>query len=492
MTLPSDLQASRAQSKSGLMSWLQCPKRYWLEGQDLDVPIENAPRLKAGLAVGAVARTVYRQTGGAAVAFEHPVGDDELLVRVDIARTDGADWHLIEVKDAGSVKPHHLIDVAIQAAAADRAGRPPSKVVIAHLDTSWTYPGGEDYAGLFKEVDVTRQIAQARSSVDVWLERAQATRLQPETPERATGAHCQDPHPCAYHARCRAAEPLIDRPIEWLPGRLLKAAIALRDAGARSMDELPDDTLSAHQRRVKASTVAGGAVFDQQGAADDLTTAIFPLQFLDFETANPAVPIWAGARPYAQTPFQFSLHKLTASGGLDHIEFLYTDGADDPSRAFAQALIAAVDPSGSVVVYNAGFERARMRELAFRYPDLAAQLDDIIDRLFDLQPIAKARFYHPSQQGSWSIKAVLPALVPELRYDRLEGVQDGGAAILAYLEMIAPECDPEIRGRRALELRRYCRLDTLAMVGIWARFMGDDNLLKQVVRASGADLAADA
>ena len=98
---------------------------------------------------------------------------------------------------------------------------------------------------------------------------------------------------------------------------------------------------------------------------------------------------------------------------------------------------------GPVFVYNAGFERngdARISPHAS--PNSRPALEAIIDRVVDLLPIARNRYYHPSQQGSWSIKAVLPAAIPELSYDQLEGVQDGAMAVSAFMEAIAPATRP--------------------------------------------------
>src|SRR5665811_759468 len=94
-------------------------------------------------------------------------------------------------------------------------------------------------------------------------------------------------------------------------------------------------------------------------------------------------------------------------------------------------------------VYNAAFEMSRMSELATRYPHLSAALLAINARVVDLLPVARERYYHPSQQGSWSIKKVLPAVVPELRYDALGGVQDGSMAMDAFLEAIHPDTSTE-------------------------------------------------
>jgi hypothetical protein len=138
----------------------------------------------------------------------------------------------------------------------------------------------------------------------------------------------------------------------------------------------------------------------------------------------------------------------------------------------AKALIAACGDAGPVFVYNGAFERTRISELAERYPDLAEALLAINARVVDLLPIARNRYYHPSQCGSWSIKAVLPAAVPELSYDALEGVQDGGSDMEAFCEAIHPDTTAERKSKIERQLIAYCRLDTFGMVRLWQFFDG--------------------
>ena len=127
---------------------------------------------------------------------------------------------------------------------------------------------------------------------------------------------------------------------------------------------------------------------------------------------------------------------------------------------------------GPVFAYNAGFECRVMRELAARFPEYAPALESIIARVADLLPIARNRYYHPSQHGSWSIKAVLPAAIPELSYSQLDGVQDGGMAVSAFMEAIAPATPPERKAEIEGQLVAYCELDTFAMVRLWQFFSG--------------------
>jgi len=494
-------------TKSQLMSWRQCPKRLWLETHGDPAPPTDSSKLQRGETVGRMARVVFgdgdavtidRRSAGRRSAldqtatemaslgrtlFEAAFGDDDLAAYADVVRPAADGWELLEVKDAGSVKTHHLDDVAIQAAAAQRSGFAPKRICITHVDTDWTYPGGDDYRGLFAIAEVTDDVGALVASVGDWVAEAKATIALPTAPARPTGPHCDTPYPCAFYEACAAQDPTATHPIQWLPGALSKAAKELVEAGAREMEDLPDEVLNETQSRVKAQTLAGVARFDEAEAAADVADWTAPLHFLDFETANPVVPLWAGTRPYAQIPFQFSLHLLEADGTLAHTECLLTDG-NDPSRRFAEALIAACRSEGAVVVYNAGFERGRIKDLAQRYEALAPQLEAIAARLVDLQPVAKARYYHPDQRGSWSIKKVLPCLVPELRYDLLDGVKEGGMAIEAYLKLIHPNCSPERKATLEAQLRRYCHLDTLAMVALWARFAANRAVLSAALNAA--------
>jgi hypothetical protein len=94
-----------------------------------------------------------------------------------------------------------------------------------------------------------------------------------------------------------------------------------------------------------------------------------------------------------------------------------------------------------------------------------------ICQLVDLRPIAEKFYYHPSQQGSWSIKEVLPAITGH-GYDELEGIKDGGMAMEAYVEAIDPQTTAKRKERIERELKAYCALDTEAMMRVWEVFGG--------------------
>ena len=490
----------RTLSKSKLLAFRQCPKRLWLEihqpGACEDSGATQATRA-AGHQVGDVARQIYDPQRRGQLIDPQAEGFDAAFARTQALlrsaqpifeagfRAEGAlafadvllpvgkkKWRMVEVKSSTSVKDYHRDDAAVQSFLARASGVPLHSIALARIDSSWAYPGNGDYQGLLVEEDLTEEAFARADEVRGWIANAHAIAARKRAPRTTTGDQCWEPYECGFIAHCQSQEPQAEHPVHWLPrpGGALKAHI--EEQGTRDLCDVPDDLLNATQQRVKAATLSGQTYFDQHAAAQALAHHKLPGYFIDFETIQFAVPIWKGTRPYQQIPFQFSVHRLGRTGRATHQAFLDLSGGN-PARAFAQALIAACGERGPVFVYNAAFETTRIRELAERYPRLAPALQAINARVVDLLPVARQHYYHPRQQGSWSIKAVLPALCPNLRYDDLDGVQDGGAAQQAYLEAIAPATSAARKAELERQLLAYCRLDTWAMVRLWAAFTGN-------------------
>ncbi len=133
--------------------------------------------------------------------------------------------------------------------------------------------------------------------------------------------------------------------------------------------------------------------------------------------------------------------------------------------ALAEKMIKILGDSGPVLMWTI-YEEGVIKGLIEMFPDLDEPLQKIIDRLFDLHPVVKAHYYHPNMLGSWSIKAVLPAMVPHMNYANLEGIHEGMAASDGYLEAINRETDLVRKHELEEQLLRYCKFDTEAMVEI--------------------------
>jgi hypothetical protein len=467
------------------MSSLQCPKRVHLEINQPDLA-EISPRTQAafdiGHAVGDIAVGVYGQ--GEGVYFEYDAGLDVaqartrelmdlavrtplfeatlehggVLVREDVLLPEGDSWRIVEVKASTKKKAEHVQDCAIQAWVHRGAGYPLASIALAHMDNQWVYPGDSEYSGMLTEVDLTEEVHELLPAVPGWVERAQQAAEGP-LPDTPVGQHCFSPYECPFFKHCWPTD--AEYPVHGLKGsRQLLGELVM--AGYRDIREVPVEALrSENHLRIHRVTKSGRAEI-LPGAGEFVRALPYPRYYLDFETIGPAIPVWAGTRPYETLPFQWSIHVEEAPGEIRHAEFLDVSGKP-PMRALAEQMIADLGSAGPVLMYTA-YEKGVIRGLAERFPDLAAPLEAIVERLVDLYPVTKANYYHPDMLGSWSIKAVLPTIAPDMDYAMLEGVAEGTEASNAYLEAIHPDTGADRKEQIRRELLEYCAHDTLAMV----------------------------
>jgi predicted RecB family nuclease len=124
--------------------------------------------------------------------------------------------------------------------------------------------------------------------------------------------------------------------------------------------------------------------------------------------------------------------------------------------------VADLDTAGSVTHYTP-YERTQLRALARAVPECAAEIEAIIDRLFDLEPVIRQNMRHPRAAGRSSIKAVLPAWCPDCSYEGLE-IADGQTASVRCLRVLTGVADAGEAEATYAALREYCGLDTWAMV----------------------------
>ena len=476
-------------SKSKFVAGCQCVKRlYWQV---------HEPRLRAepdaadqaimqqGLEVGMLARQLF--PGGVEVRsdrgldeairatrelvanpavsaiFEGVFQHDGVLVKVDILqrRGDGR-WRLIEVKSSTSVKEEHLDDVAIQYRVLSRCGLDVGSACLAHVNRSFVFRGGiVDPWRFFRVRNVTRQVEKLQPKLIFQL-RSQFTVLSmPKAPDIAPGRHCNDPVTCEFFDRCNP--PLPDDHVGYLPRIHASAVEELEEIGVQSIHDIPAEfELTEIQRRAADCVRTGEPWYDGEALKAELATLSYPISYLDFESINPAIPSFGGMRPYQQVVFEFSVHWQKELGAEpEHCEFLAMD-ASDPRRDLIESLCAALGENGSIVVYNAGFESQRLSELAVWLPEFADRIKKIQARLWDLLPVIRNHVYHPAFAGSYSLKSVLPALVPEMSYAAM-AVANGQDAGLAWQSLVhgGLDCDGCDRIRKAL--LDYCGQDTLAL-----------------------------
>lgn len=475
-------------SKSKYVSGLQCLKRVYLAVHHPQWATPPDAGLQAildmGNEIGDLARR--RFPGGVLVAaghrqreaalaqtaellddptvpaiFEGAFVHDGVLVRVDVLERVSArpgeapSWRLIEVKSSTKIKDVHLDDLAIQSHVLLGAGLSLSSVCLMHMNTGYMYEQGEiDLAQLFRLQEVTETITARRSQVPEQLAVMKSVLLQSAPPAIEPGPHCRSPYECQFWNHCTA-----DKPARWiyhLPGST-RSLDQLVEQGITLIDEIPEDTsLSLAQRRVKENTEWVSAKL-----ATVLRSVEYPVHHVDFETVMLAVPRFAFTRPYQAIPVQWSNHIEQASGELMHHEFLH-DAAGEPRKRWAEALIESLGEHGSICIYSS-YERAIMEQVGETFPEYRSAFKQIMKRLWDLFPVIRDHYYHPAFQGSFSIKSVLPAVVPSMGYDDLT-IREGGQAASEYYRMIFVETDWIEQAAIKEALLRYCARDTMAMV----------------------------
>jgi predicted RecB family nuclease len=328
-----------------------------------------------------------------------------------------------------------------------------------HLNREYVYAGGEhDLEQLFVLQDLTERVRALQSDVERELESMRASLHGDTAPQVAVGPHCEEPYTCSFYEHCH--EGLPEDPFAALPRVTRKLRARLESAGIATLDELELDFrgLSLLQRRALEALRTGKRVVDS-AACEALTAVQFPVHFVDFEAFSPAIPLYAGTRPYEVIPFQWSDHELRENG-LIHREFLH-DGEGDPRREFAERLLEVTNGAKSVIVYS-NFENQCLADLQTALPDLSEPLGDLRSRLFDLLPVIRRHVYDGAFGGSFSIKAVLPALVPHMGYDDLQ-IAEGSLASVAFSEIVSGGISLERRSELRNNLLAYCKRDTEAM-----------------------------
>jgi predicted RecB family nuclease len=397
-------------------------------------------------------------------AFEHR----DVFVRVDILqRRRDQRWRLIEVKSTTEVKDHHLADVAIQHRVVSRSGVDLAASCLAHVNRAYAYEGGPiDVDRFFKIVNLTRQVEKLQPEITAQLRSEFRVLAMAESPNIAAGRQCSDPFTCEFFDHCNP--PLPEDHILRLPRIHANTVAKLVAQGVQSILDIPEDyPLSARLRHACTAVQIGKPWYGPE-LNDELGRLKYPLYFADFETVNPAIPRFAGMRPYDQIPFQWSVHVQRQPGTApEHFEFLATDRSD-PRRAFISALCDGLGDFGSIVVYSQQFESQRLSDLASWLPEFSTRISNIQRRFWDLLPIVRDHVYHPEFAGSYSLKSVLPALVPEMSYAGLE-VADGQAAGLAWQSLIDGSCGEAEGQKKRKALLDYCEQDTLAMLRIVER-----------------------
>jgi hypothetical protein len=481
-------------SKSDFLKYQLCPSYLWLWKYKKDVvPVDESEYIKRRKEQGDEVEKCARQLFPEAVLVEtkgtQAKQDTERLV-ADGTKTifqatvftdtglfamadgidydeDSATWTLLEIKSTNSVHKEHIHDVAFQKVAFEEAGYKIGRTGVIFLNKEYRRKSKVLAADFLAREDITDRVEAILPTI---REQAYDALKSITNMTEPKGCSCRLKSRSNHCPTFQLLNPDIPAysvfDITRIRGKKLEALV---DSDIFDVSNVPDDMkLSAPQKNQVDAAKSGNTTIDKAAIARTLNELTFPLYFLDYETVSTAVPLYADCKPYQQIPFQYSLHVLRSPGNeLEHYEYLSEDATTLPARELLETMERLLDDDGSVIVWHKSFEMGRNREMGETYPEYAAFMKSVNDRVFDLKEIfSKQYFIHPDFKGSNSIKDVLPVLVPELSYKEL-GIQNGQIAPIRWYDAVTRAVG-ETEARKIFDdLIKYCCLDTLAMVKIY-------------------------
>lgn len=483
---------NRTLSKSQFLRGLQCHKSLWLHRYKPELRAEPDESQQAAFDVGKVVGILARELfpggtavefegtsleekirltrelieGGAKTIYEATFSYDDVLVMVDILRKGRKGWEIYEVKSSTEVKDVHVSDVAVQYYVLAGSGLNLSKAALVYLNNKYVRQGDLDVNELFTVSDLTDVVTENQGVVKKGLKKMRSL-LKGDSPEIDIGLHCSTPYECDFTAHCW--EHIPECSVFDLSRLRTDKKFELYYNGVIRFKDIPNDyPLNSGQKMQVDAHLTGMVFIDKKEIREFLDTLGYPLYFLDFETFQPAIPMFEGTSPYEKIPFQYSLHYLEREGGkLKHTEFLGKEGTD-LMEELVKRLTSDIPSKACVLTYNMAFEKGVIKGLAERFPAYSKKLMNIHDNIRDLMtPFQKKHWYTKEMRGSYSIKYVLPALVPDLGYEGMD-ISNGDEAMSAYSTLHLIKDRKEVaRIRKAL--LEYCRLDTYGMVKLLER-----------------------
>ena len=385
----------------------------------------------------------------------------DLYSRVDVLfPTENGAWELVEVKSSTEVKPEYLPEVAFQRYCAQKVGLSVVKCSVIHVNNQYVRQGEINTRELLITEDVTELARGAALGLDETIKGILSVMGLSECPKSEISPRCYDPHDCPFAEECHSFLPK-NNVLTLVRGK--KTGYGLLTQGIQCIKDIPDTTkLTANQKIQRASILNDSPHIDRESIRAFLGELKYPLAYFDFETINPVIPLYDGMKPYQRIPFQFSLDVVPGEGARpQHFSFL-AKTPDDPRPGLLAEMKKRMPDQGSVVVYNKTFEDGVLKELGAAFPDREGWLTGVRSRLLDLlEPFRKFHYYHPDQEGSASIKHVLPVLTGK-GYEDMEIAAGDVASVLYWNVTHRPAADAE-RQKVYADLEKYCGLDTDGM-----------------------------
>ncbi len=477
-------------SKSTFIRGMQCTKSLYLNKHHPELKDKISPELqeifRRGTNVGLLARDLfpggidaspkepgnYRQSvlytqellsDNAPVIYEAAFQHEGVLCLIDILVNENGKWKAYEVKSSKRITKTYIMDASLQYHVITGTGLILDDIFIVYMNNKYVRKGELDLHSLFTARSVYKKVNKNQELTLFNINRLKSILISNEIPDVDIGGHCSKPYDCDFKGYCWKHIP--ENSVFDLANMGYKA-YEMYDKDIVKIEDIPDDYPLSYSQKLQVKCFKNNKIHINKGKISSfLKTISYPLYFLDFESFMPAVPFFDNTQPYQHIPFQYSLHhREQKNGDLFHYEYLAVPGVD-PRREFIEQLLANTQKPGDFLVYNKTFEITRLREIAQDFPEYAEDIEALILRIVDLMiPFQKKFYYSPNMNGRYSIKFVLPALVPGLSYDNM--VIGNGRTAMEAFEALQHNDDKQSIKEIRHALLEYCKLDTLALVKI--------------------------
>jgi hypothetical protein len=473
-------------TKSAFLHGLVCNRFFWIYQNDRDrlpAPDEQQQAIfDQGHQIGDLAKLLYpggieidwgsgHEAGIAQTAtvlperkpiFEAGFQSGKLHARADVLNpSTGGKWDLIEVKSSSKVKEEHLPDLAFQRHLYEEAGVRINRCFLMHVDMSYVRRGKINEKRLFDCEDVTADIEPLKKEVTTEIKRQLSVMAKTKEPSPVMCPECQAG--CPLYAECWPFMPEHSVFSLYSSGQ---KAYDLMNRNILAIEDIPADYPLTQKQSIQVACARSGKCRVEPGAiAAFLKSLRYPLYFLDFETFMMGVPPYDELSPYEPVPFQYSLHVTKSRASrAEHYSYL-SDGKTDPRPEVLDGLKKQLGKSGSIVAYNAAFEKRVLNICAKHFQGFRPWVGSLMPRFVDLLvPFREFNYYHPEQNGSASLKVVLPALTGR-SYQGLE-IADGEVASLRFRDMAFGNLPASEKSKIRTDLETYCHQDTEGMIKI--------------------------
>lgn len=396
---------------------------------------------------------------GSKTIYEAAFMYDNAFIKADIINNTSEGWDIYEVKSSTTIEKHYIDDLAFQYYVISKTGLPISRAFLVYINNTYVRQGAVDPKHLFVIADLTSKVQEKQKQLAEQIT-LMKTMLNGAIPPMDIGEYCTSPYECDFKGYCWRHVP--EESVFNIRGKGFNKFELYRN-GVIHFKDVPEAELSWHQRLQVKGALNKQNHINREGIAAFLDTLWFPLYFIDFETFDCPIPVFDNSRPYQKIPFQYSIHAFSHMNAPMRHEAFIAQPLVDPREEIARNITQIIPEDACVLAYNQAFEKGVLSRLAEQFPAYRNALQSIVGNVRDLMvPFKKKDVYLWQMNGSYSIKAVLPALVPELSYDGME-IGGGGMAMDAYFRMCASNDSEKIEQIRKA-LFEYCGLDTLGMV----------------------------